>query len=163
MYNGISPRISSASRYVESLVRPYTGQNKGSHFEKVSKVDHIDSAVVVHCAGSDYVGDIVVGADGIHSTVKKLMHQHIEVSSPRATVKDSDSISAEYNCIFGIGNAVKGEVNVGDSHRSYAKGHSTLSFVGRGGKIYWFLFSKWIRGIMVNIYPGTRRLMRKRL
>lgn len=39
--------------------------------KKVSKVDHEDSGVVVHCEdGSQYAGDIVVGADGIHSAVK---------------------------------------------------------------------------------------------
>ena len=30
---------------------------------------------------------------------------------------------------------------MGDLYRSCAKGHSTLLFVGRGGKSYWFLFS----------------------
>lgn len=112
-------------------------------FKTVSNVDHAGSGVVVHCAdGSQYAGDIVVGADGIHNTVKKLMHQHIELSNPGATKKDSNSVSIEYNCIFGLGKPVEGEVNVGDLHRSYAKGHSTLSFIGRGGMIYRFLFSK---------------------
>lgn len=92
--------------------------------------------------GCNYAGDIVVGADGIHSTVKTLMHHHIELSNPGATNKDSKSVSAEYNCIFGLGNPVEGNVHAGDSHRSYAKGYSTLSFVGRGGILYWFLFSK---------------------
>ena len=93
----------------------------------------------MHCTdGSEYAGDIVVGADGIHRSVKKLMHQHIGLSSPGATKKDSNSASAEYNCIFGLGNPVEGDVNVGDSHRSYAKGHSTLSFIGRRRKIFWF-------------------------
>ncbi|OBT83656.1 hypothetical protein VE02_07639 [Pseudogymnoascus sp. 03VT05] len=111
--------------------------------KRVCKVDHQDSGVVVHCQdGSKYSGDIVVGADGIHSTVRTLMQQHIELSSPGATKKDSNSISAEYSCIFGLGNAVQGVLHPGDSHRSYTKGYSTLSFVGRGGSMYFFFFSR---------------------
>jgi 2-polyprenyl-6-methoxyphenol hydroxylase-like FAD-dependent oxidoreductase len=111
--------------------------------KRVAKVEHTNSGVVVHCEdGSKYSGDIVVGADGVHSTVKPAMLQHIELSRPGSTKKDSNSVSAEFNCIFGLGDPVKGPVTVGDSHRSYAKGHSTLSFVGRGGRLFWFLFTK---------------------
>ncbi|OBT70177.1 hypothetical protein VE03_00332 [Pseudogymnoascus sp. 23342-1-I1] len=118
--------------------------------KRVCKVDHQDSGVVVHCEdGSKYSGDIIVGADGIHSTVRTLMRQHIELSSPGATKKDSNSISAEYSCIFGLGNAVEGLLNPGDSHRSYTKGYSTLSFVGRGGSMYFFFFSR-----LDKIYHG---------
>ncbi|ELR04662.1 hypothetical protein GMDG_01521 [Pseudogymnoascus destructans 20631-21] len=70
------------------------------------------------------------------------MMQHIELSSPGATKKDSNSISAEYSCIFGLGSSVKGVLHPGDSHRTYTKGYSTLSFVGRGGSMYFFFFSK---------------------
>jgi hypothetical protein len=109
----------------------------------VTEIEQDESGASVHCKdGSTYTGDIVVGADGIHSAVRGLMQKHIEKSNPGATEKDSNGISAEYNCIFGIGNPVDGDIFVGDSHRSYAKDHSTLSFVGGGGILYWFLFSK---------------------
>ncbi|KFZ24305.1 hypothetical protein V502_01200 [Pseudogymnoascus sp. VKM F-4520 (FW-2644)] len=76
--------------------------------KRVFKVDHTDSGVTVHCEdGSKYAGDIVVGADGIHSTVRSLMRQHIEISSPGATKKDSNSISAQFSCIFGLGNPME--------------------------------------------------------
>ncbi|KFY39521.1 hypothetical protein V494_03954 [Pseudogymnoascus sp. VKM F-4513 (FW-928)] len=111
--------------------------------KRVFKVDHTDSGVIVHCEdGSTYSGDVVVGADGIHSTVRSLMRQHIEISRPGATKKDSNSISAEFSCIFGLGNPVKGKTTVGECHRTYSKGHSSLSFVGRGGMLYWFLFTR---------------------
>jgi 2-polyprenyl-6-methoxyphenol hydroxylase-like FAD-dependent oxidoreductase len=111
--------------------------------KRVCNVDHTDSGVIVHCEdGSKFAGDIVVGADGIHSAVRSLMQKHIEISNPGATKKDSNSISAEYNCIFGLGNPVEGIVQTGDCHRGYAKDQSTLAFIGRGGKLYWFLFTK---------------------
>lgn len=111
--------------------------------KRVFKVDHSDSGVVVHCQdGSKYEGDIVVGADGIHSIIRPLMLDHMESWNPGSTKKDRNSISAEYNCIFGLGKPVDGPVRVGDSHRTYTKDYSTLSFVGNDRQLYWFLFSK---------------------
>ena len=111
--------------------------------KRAFKVDHTDSGVTVYCEdGSKYAGNIVVGADGIHSTVRSLMRQHIEILRPGATKKDSNGISAQFSCIFGLGNPVRGKATVGECHRTYSKGHSSLSFVGRGGMLYWFLFSR---------------------
>ncbi|PVH89546.1 BcBOA8 protein [Cadophora sp. DSE1049] len=110
--------------------------------KRVSKVEHTDTEVVVHCQdGSTYSGDIVVGADGVHSTVRSLMQDHIDRSSPGKADKDRKGLSAEYNCIFGLGKPIPGVIP-GQTHRTYAEGISTLSFVGEGGRMYWFLFTK---------------------
>jgi 2-polyprenyl-6-methoxyphenol hydroxylase-like FAD-dependent oxidoreductase len=128
---------------LKGLYEKLPNQSRVHTSKRVNKIDHSNSGVVVHCVdGSQYSGDIVVGADGIHSVVTPAMLQHIELSKPGTTEKDKNCLSAEYNCIFGLGDPVQGVVREGDSHRSYAKGHSALSFVGRGGKLYWFLFSK---------------------
>ncbi|KAH7393459.1 hypothetical protein BKA64DRAFT_577828 [Cadophora sp. MPI-SDFR-AT-0126] len=112
--------------------------------KRVTDVQVSDSGVLVTCKdGSSYDGDIVVGTDGIHSAVRGKMQDYIELSRPGAAEKDRNSISAEYTCIFGLGKQPKGSVlTVGDSHRTYGKDHSTLSFVGRDNVLYWFLFSK---------------------
>ena len=109
----------------------------------VTDVIHSNDGVDVQCAdGSRYSGDIVVGADGVHSVVKKLMLQQIEHLKPGETEKDQNSVSAEYNCIYGMGTQVKGNLEVGWYYRTYAKDHSTMIFVGDGGVLYWFLFTK---------------------
>jgi 2-polyprenyl-6-methoxyphenol hydroxylase-like FAD-dependent oxidoreductase len=111
--------------------------------KRVVSVDHSESGVTVHCKdGSEYHGDIVVGADGVHSTIRGEMREHMEKLNPGSAAKDMNSLSAEYNCIFGMGDPVEGVLHPGDSHRSYSKDHSTLAFVGEGGALYWFLFSK---------------------
>lgn len=88
--------------------------------KRVFEVDHTDSGVTVHCKdGSKYAGDILFGADGIHSTVRSLMRRNIEILRPGATKKDSNSISAQFSCIFGLGNPVRGKTTIGDCHRTY--------------------------------------------
>ncbi|KAL2075500.1 hypothetical protein VTL71DRAFT_443 [Oculimacula yallundae] len=110
--------------------------------KKVTKIDHTESEVVVHCQdGSSFSGEIVVGADGVHSTVKSMMQDHIDKVSPGKADYDRESLSAEYNCIFGLGKPLPGVIP-GQVHRTYDEGFSSLSFVGHGGKLYWFLFSK---------------------
>lgn len=115
--------------------------------KRVTDVQISSSGVTVMCKdGSSYDGDIVVGADGIHSTVRKTLQDQIEISRPGAAEKDRNSISAEYTCIFGLGGRPEDcDLTVGDSHRTYGKDHSTLSFVGKDGVLYWFLFSKMDR------------------
>jgi 2-polyprenyl-6-methoxyphenol hydroxylase-like FAD-dependent oxidoreductase len=126
--------------------------------KRVLNVDHSNSGVVVHCQdGSKYSGDIVVGADGIHSVIRPLMLQYIESWNPGSTKHDRNSISAEYSCIFGLGEPVDGPVRIGDSHRTYIKDHSTLSFVGRCGRLYWFLFSKLDRRYYGEAIPKFTR------
>lgn len=112
--------------------------------KRVNDVQVSASGVTVTCRdGSSYDGDIVVGADGVNSAVRSAMQDHIEISNPGAAKKDRNSISAEYSCIYGLGTTPEGApVTMGDSHRTYAKNHSTLSFVGKDGILYWFLFSK---------------------
>ncbi|CZR66056.1 uncharacterized protein PAC_15957 [Phialocephala subalpina] len=112
--------------------------------KRVCQIDHNDNGVTVKCEdGSTYSGDIVVGADGIHSTVRTSMQQHIEKMSPGKVDKDKKAISAEYNCIFGIGKPIEGgNLIPGDTHRSYLNGYSSLVFVGKDYSLYWFLFSK---------------------
>ncbi|KAH9215670.1 hypothetical protein DL95DRAFT_424887 [Leptodontidium sp. 2 PMI_412] len=112
--------------------------------KRVTDVQVSSSGVTVTCQdGSSYDGDIVVDADGVHSVVRGKMQDQIELSRPGAVGKDKNSISTEYSCIFGLGKQPEGSVlTVGDSHRTYGKDHSTLSFVGRDGVLYWFMLSK---------------------
>ena len=49
----------------------------------VANIDHSDDKVVVSFAdGSSYEGDIIVGADGIHSAVRKEMWRHANRATP---------------------------------------------------------------------------------
>jgi len=123
--------------------------------KRVVRIEHSEGGVAVHCGdGTVYHGDVIVGADGIHSTVRKCMQEHIESLQPGKTRKDREGISAEYNCIFGLGGPIAGSnLTPRDSHRTYSSGRSTLAFVGGEGELYWFLFSKLDRRYFGNEIP----------
>ena len=49
--------------------------------KRIKRVDHGDDSVTVHCAdGSSYTGDVLVGADGVFSTVQQEMWRLAEVA-----------------------------------------------------------------------------------
>lgn len=122
--------------------------------KRVVRIEHSEEGVVAYCKdGSVYRGDIIVGADGIHSTVRAAMHEYIETLHPGKTKKDREAISAEFNCIFGLGEPLARAVTPGDSHRTYDEGRSTLSVIGNGGKLYWFMFSRLDRRYLGDEIP----------
>ena len=48
-----------------------------------TRVDHFDDRVVVQCKdGSSYIGDIIIGADGVHSLVRQEMWRHANLAMP---------------------------------------------------------------------------------
>lgn len=128
---------------LEVLYKKMKDKSKVLTSKKVTHVTHLEDGVVVHCEdGSSFNGDIVVGADGIHSKIRECMQEHKEKIAPGSTAAEENNLSSAYNCIFGISNPVDGEVTIGEGHRTYTESHSTLSFVGNGGRIFWFLFSR---------------------
>jgi len=60
--------------------------------KKVTSVDNLAHGVVVHCAdGSRFTGNIVVGADGVHSRIRREMWRHAERgNSLRHLAKDKN-------------------------------------------------------------------------
>ncbi len=63
--------------------------------KKVFKVEHSDEVVSVECNdGSTYTGDLVIGADGVHSIVRQEMWRHMDESGAGLLV------SKERTCKF---------------------------------------------------------------
>ncbi|KAK2676895.1 FAD/NAD(P)-binding domain superfamily [Fusarium oxysporum f. sp. vasinfectum] len=91
--------------------------------------------------GRVFEGDILVGADGIYSTVRKEMWRIANETSPGYFPADEwSSVPCYYKCIFGISRPIE-ELAKG-SHYVYNGNFSYLVLVGPGGKFYWFLFVK---------------------
>ncbi|CEI63201.1 unnamed protein product [Fusarium venenatum] len=99
------------------------------------KLEHSDDKVIVTTQdGCTYEGDIVIGADGMHSLVRKEMHRLAHKLSPGYFDKD------EYSLHWGISHPTP-SIKAGSIHVVMAKDHSYSLFAGRG-KLYWFLYVK---------------------
>ncbi|KAF2491402.1 FAD/NAD(P)-binding domain-containing protein [Lophium mytilinum] len=125
----------------------YGGLEDGSRLQtskRVTQVHHDESdGVKVFCDdGSVVSGDVVVGADGVHSIVRREMWRYTNLSKPETiSEEEKNSIKAEYNCLFGISKGVNG-LTPGTFYRIYAEGSSGILGAGMDGKAHWFFFTK---------------------
>lgn len=128
--------------------------------KRVLQVTPLETGVQVTTKdGSTYTGDILVGADGIHSTVRKEMWRLGDKLSPAYFPKSDQTgksmnptqcirmlltgqdVPCDYTCMFGISSSVPGFARF-SSHSVAGHNHSYLVVDGPEGRIYWFLFVK---------------------
>ncbi|KAJ0142365.1 Uncharacterized protein HZ326_14827 [Fusarium oxysporum f. sp. albedinis] len=99
----------------------------------------------VHAVTSDgtiIAGDILVGADGVHSTVRSEMWRLAGRLSPGLfDPNEHEAPPCENSCIFGISNLCPG-INPGDLHCVFRNSSSYLVTGGPQGRVYWFRFQK---------------------
>ncbi|QKD60683.2 uncharacterized protein FOBCDRAFT_253526 [Fusarium oxysporum Fo47] len=99
----------------------------------------------VHAVTSDgtiIAGDILAGADGVHSTVRSEMWRLAGRLSPGLfDPNEHEEPPCENSCIFGISNLCPG-INPGDLHCVFRNSSSYLVTGGPQGRVYWFRFQK---------------------
>ncbi|VUC30009.1 unnamed protein product [Clonostachys rosea] len=121
----------------------------------INSVRHTDSGIeVLTTQGQVYSGAIVVGADGIHSVVRREM---IRASSgtPKTTLLTNaeDRVACHYKCSFGIAHNVAQWHN---SEQCFTIGHGTTFLVVSGPqkRVYWFLFVRLPKVLYGKEIPG---------
>ncbi|KAH9228284.1 hypothetical protein K456DRAFT_1926221 [Colletotrichum gloeosporioides 23] len=128
-------------------------KNKVNPSKRVNKIDLSEKGVTVYTTdGSIYEGDIVVGADGIHSTVRSEMWRigiketpgyfpHDEQSSATLTSAFCffSGVPVDTRCIFGISKR-PANLPAGRQITAYNDGWSCLIVNAPGNRTYWFLF-----------------------
>ncbi|KAG2413021.1 hypothetical protein HFD88_010580 [Aspergillus terreus] len=141
---------------------------------KVTRVEHLPEKVVVHCEDqSVYEGDVVVGADGVRSTVRQEMWDYMESRGMKQEAYEERNcrfkpfnarpnsanlllllkvMTSEYNCVFGISTATRG-LTPGHIHRTFAEHYSILTIVGKEGRVFWFFFTKMDRVYSASQIP----------
>ncbi|KAL0943432.1 FAD binding domain protein [Colletotrichum truncatum] len=124
--------------------------------KRVSRIDIVKGGVQVHTEdGSLFEGDIIVGADGIHSTVREEMWRIGHKESPGYFPPDEHSrVPVDTKCIFGISKRPSGLPPLTQQMVQHA-GRSYLIVHAPGNRTYWFLFKgidKTLRGKEIPRY-----------
>ncbi|KAJ5668175.1 uncharacterized protein N7477_006745 [Penicillium maclennaniae] len=91
--------------------------------------------------GAQHHGHILIGADGIHSKVRKLMADKIGVTNQSLAQDINEAFTSEYNCIFAI-SPNKQYLPDGMVHNVYYNDYSAVAAAGVPGLVFWFLFVK---------------------
>ncbi|PYH92709.1 flavo protein monooxygenase [Aspergillus ellipticus CBS 707.79] len=110
---------------------------------KVTEIRRVKNGVaVVTAGGSVYEGDLVVGADGVHSRIRSEMWRMAEGDRPGFVSKaEKTSMTVEYTCVFGISSRIPG-LEIGDQVNGIFDHLSVLTIHGRHGRVFWFLIQK---------------------
>lgn len=109
---------------------------------RIENVEEIDGGVqVVTKDGRKFQGDIVIGADGIHSQIRKTLRSNALAAGDinHFPEGEEDSVPVYYQCSFGIAN----DVNTWVPNSQVLRPGKQMSFLvvsGPGGRVYWFLF-----------------------
>ncbi|KAL7266000.1 hypothetical protein RUND412_011469 [Rhizina undulata] len=110
---------------------------------RVADIKHNEQGIEVTTKnGKTFKGDIVIGADGVHSTVRHLMHQIGDDLQPGYIPEDDKTgMFAEYCCIFGISKPLD-QFPAGNADTIFNDSFSMIVGTGLGGRLFWFIFIK---------------------
>ncbi|KAI1082129.1 FAD dependent monooxygenase [Whalleya microplaca] len=135
-------------KFLEILYDKLQRKNQIHKSQKVVAVENYASRAVVKTAdGTEYVGDLVVGADGVHSLVRSEIWKLANETS-QATMKRSD-IKFEYSCIYGISLNVP-HIEPGVQLSLLDDDLTIHLFPGKQSKAFWFIIVKTMQSQCVE-------------
>ncbi|KAL0578962.1 hypothetical protein V5O48_003054 [Marasmius crinis-equi] len=139
---GYKPVFVDRRMVVRVLYKNIRDKSKCLVNKRVNRLEQVEGGVTVYTKdGSSYTGSILIGADGVHSTIRREMWRIADSVSPGYFPKDRADVSTTYCCIFGISDPTEGYSDY-SSDTVMGEGYSYLIASGPNNCVYWFLFSK---------------------
>jgi FAD dependent monooxygenase len=111
---------------------------------RVERIEHTETGVKVYLTdGTFEEGDLVIGADGVHSLVRQLMWDYAAENEPNAIPEsDKEALFTDYKGIFGVSDQ-KGLTGLGPSDVNIiCDQDSTKLLFTQPGVAYWALVYK---------------------
>ncbi|KAE8395023.1 hypothetical protein BDV23DRAFT_195282 [Aspergillus alliaceus] len=136
-------------KFLEILHTSYPNPSNIHTKHRVIRIQQLDShAEVLTDSGQKYTGDLVVGADGVHSVTRSEIWRSGQVSK-----REKRRMRVEYACVFGISSPVVG-LNPGDQVNAFYDRLTIITMHGKGGRVFWFVIKKMDK---IYVYPDTVR------
>lgn len=114
------------------------------HTSFASYIEHDDYIQVVAETGEKIAGDILIGADGVHSAVRRHLADHVCTANPKLASTLQSSFISKYHCIFATSENANssGKPFLSDAmvHNVYYRDFSGIAAVGVQGLVFWFIF-----------------------
>ncbi|GKT62530.1 FAD binding domain protein [Colletotrichum tofieldiae] len=110
--------------------------------KKVKRVESLEESALVYTAdGSVFEGQVVVGADGVRSTIRQEMWRNADDNGDSAAIpaRDRGTIPCEHACIFGTAKPTPG-VAAGEVVGASGDGTVAGCMGGPGGEVFVFWF-----------------------
>ncbi|CAG7984872.1 unnamed protein product [Penicillium salamii] len=125
---------------IQALYGNLRDKSKVHVSKEILKIETLDGGVQITTAdGASFTGDILVGADGVHSQTRAEMWRIADAEDPDyGTKRLAESITCTYRCMFGIAECPE-SMPKDTGFKSY---HKYLCQAGREGKLYFFAFIK---------------------
>ncbi|OJI84701.1 hypothetical protein ASPTUDRAFT_925491 [Aspergillus tubingensis CBS 134.48] len=130
-------------KLLEIMHTQYPDQSKILTNQRVAAIRPVGSRVnVITETGVTYTGDMVVGADGVHSKVRSEMWRIADTVRPGlVTEREKSSMTTEYCCVFGISSCVPG-LEVADQVNAFHDNLTFIILVGKNKRAFWFVLKK---------------------
>ncbi|KAG2417446.1 hypothetical protein HFD88_008665 [Aspergillus terreus] len=128
-------------KLLDILYRNYPDKTNIITGTKVTEVRKVDNGVCVSTDdGTLYHGDLVVGADGVHSRIRSEMWR-LAGAAHKSVAKEKKNMTVEYSCIFGISSVETG-LETGAMLQALRDGLTVLTIRGKDNRIFWFIIQK---------------------
>ncbi|KAK2749197.1 putative secondary metabolism biosynthetic enzyme [Myotisia sp. PD_48] len=128
-------------RFIKALYDNLPDKSKILTEKKITNVEETEKQVKVFLEdGTVEEGDILVGADGVHSTVRTSMWNNANKIAP-GTISASEkrSLTTSYKCLFGIAPEIPGSGTVGEMTVIHNDGFSFLVLT-QPNAVFFFVF-----------------------
>ncbi|KAA8644330.1 uncharacterized protein ATNIH1004_008531 [Aspergillus tanneri] len=141
-------------KLLEILYKRYPDSSNILTGKRVTEVRQLDrGACVITEDGSVYKGDLIVGADGVHSRIRSEMWRLAEHMPGRIAQKEKKSMTAQYACLFGMSSPIPG-LEAGEQVYAFLNGLTIVTSHGKNGRLFWFFIKRLDRKYL---YPDVVR------